>query len=1149
MKNRDVYQKDPDQITLLNNGVAAMTDALDPNERSTLRFELEHFVCEGQYRSGLVRILESFVSHQGQPEQPAAWISGFFGSGKSHLAKMLRFLWTDYTFPDDHATARGLARLPDDVRELLTEVSTIGRRGHGLHAAAGTLGSGAGDSIRLALLGIVFKSVGLPEGFPQARFCLWLRKNGFHDGVHAALKAEGRSFRRELNDLYASPLIAKALLAVDPSFADSEKAARQVLRTQFPKPKDVTTDEFIAALQDALAPTDEMPGTVVILDEAQQFIGEDTDRSYVVQEIVEACSKRFGDRLLFVGTGQTALSGTTPALQRLQGRFTVNVELSDHDVETVIRRVVLAKRLDRVGEVQSSLNACAGEIDRHLAGTGIAPRGEDKPILVDDYPLLPVRRRFWEHALRAVDRAGMAGQLRTQLRIVYDAIRRTADEPVGTVVPADFLFDEQSAHLLQSGALLREIHETIVKQREDGTPDGELKSRICALVFLIRKLPREAGADIGVRANVGTLADLLVENLANDGVALRGRLPGLLDELADTGTLLKLDNEYSLQTRESSDWEAEFRNRRSRLTNDRARMATERAALLGEAVHKLVGSARLSHGASKEPRRLSLHLGADPPEDGGRDVSVWVRDGWGARENTVVADARAAGADSPVIHLFVPKSRAEGLERVIADRGAAKATLEYKGVPSTSEGIEARQGMETRLTEAENNLRALVADVVGGARVIQGGGNERLESSLPDKVQEAAAASLVRLFHKFNDADHGRWPKVIERARAGAEHPLEVLDHRGKTEEHPVFAAVLAFVGAGKRGREVRSHFSEPPYGWPRDAIDAALISLFGAGHLRATANGVALHPPQLDQAKVPSTDFRTESATISARQRLKLRSLFQTAEIDCKPNEEAAAAGRLLSRLDELARSAGGDAPLPERPDTRHLSELKSLAGNEQLLAILDRHDVLAANIDEWSAAGTLAEERLPAFQRLEALLRHADSLDAAKEVTPQIEAIVAHRRLLDPSDPLPALGRTLVDALRAALVEAESRHHQAYDSERQRLEGTESWRTIEQENRDAILARMRIEKASKGAIGTEQEVLESADRISLDDWRTRTAAFPQWFADARAEADRLVEPQTRRLKLESATLRTPEEVRAWIEKTERELLAQVRQGPIAIG
>ena len=1148
MKNRDVYQKDPDRITLLNNGVAAMTDALDPNERSTLRFELQHFVCEGQYRSGLVRILESYVSHQGQPEQAAAWISGFFGSGKSHLAKMLRFLWSDYQFPEDGATARGLAHLPDDVRELLTEVSTIGRRGHGLHAAAGTLGAGTGDSVRLALLGIVFKSLGLPEGFPQARFCLWLKKNRIYDRVRRALEEQGRDFRGELNDLYVSPLIARALLAADPTFAGNEKEARQALRKQFPKPNDTTDDEFVAALQDSLAPGGGMPGTVVILDEVQQYIGDDTSRSYVVQEIVEACSKRFGDRLLFVGTGQTALSGTH-ALQRLQGRFKVNVELSDHDVETVIRRVVLAKRPDRVNDVQSSIDASAGEIDRHLAGTRIAPRSEDKPILVDDYPLLPVRRRFWEHTLRAVDRAGMAGQLRTQLRIVYDAIRRTADNQVGTVVAADFLFDEISANLLQSGVLLREIHEAIVKQREDGTPDGALKSRLCALVFLIRKLPRDAGIDIGVRANVGTLADLLVENLANDGAELRGRLPALLDELVNAGTLLKLDDEYSLQTRESSEWEAEFRNRKSRLTNDVARMATERATLLHDAVHKVVGSMRLSHGASKEPRRLSLHFSADPPADSGRDVPVWVRDGWGARESTVVADARAAGTDSPIIHVFVPRSQAEGLARLIADRDAAKATLEYKGVPSTPEGIEARQGMETRLTEAENNLRAVVADVVGGAKVIQGGGNERPESSLSDKVREAADASLVRLFHKFNDADHDRWSKVIERARAGADHPLEVLAYSGKTEEHPVCAAVLAFVGAGMRGRDVRSHFSDPPHGWPRDAIDAALISLFGTGHLRATANGVALHPGQLDQAKVPSTDFRTESATISTRQRLKLRSLFQTARIECKPNEETVAAGRLLSRLDDLARGAGGDAPLPERPDTRHLSELTSLAGNEQLLAILDRHDVLLANADEWAAAGTLAGERLPAFERLQALLQHAEGLEVAKEVEPQIEAIVAGRRLLDASDPVPGLAAKLTDALRTALVASEERHAATYDEERQRLEAFDGWQRTEHEARGEILSRLHIAKASAGATGTQEEVLESLGRISLDAWRTRTAALPQLFAQAKVEAHRLVEPKIRHLKLGSATLRTSEEVRAWIEKTERELLEQIRQGPIAIG
>lgn len=1146
MKNREIYQRDPSKITLLNNGVATMTDALTDDERRTLRFELEHFVCEGEYQRGLVRILDSYVSNQGQPEQPAAWVSGFFGSGKSHLAKMLRFLWTDYTFPEDGASARGLARLPSDVQDLLKEISTLGKRGHGLHAAAGTLGAGAGDSVRLALLGIVFKSMELPESFPQARFCLWLKKNDIYDQVCAAVEAEGRDFRRELNDLYVSPLIAKALLASDTNFAANEKEAKAALRAQFPKPKDITTDEFTSALQDTLAFSGEMPCTVIILDEVQQYIGDDTSRSYVVQEVVEACSKRFGDRLLFMGTGQTALSGT-PALQRLQGRFTVNVELSDNDVETVTRRVVLAKRSDRVNDVKSTLDANTGELDRHLVGTKIGPRSEDKSILVEDYPLLPVRRRFWEHTLRAVDRAGTAGQLRTQLRIVYDAIRRTAEEPVGTVVPADFLFEEISANLLQSGVLLREVNETILEQ-DDGTSDGRLKSRLCSLVFLIRKLPREAGVDIGVRATTETLADLLVKDLAKDGAALRGQLPKLLDELVAAGTLMKLDDEYSLQTRESSEWEAEFRNRQTKLVNDPTRMSSKRAQLLGAAIQGAVGSVKLMHGKCKEPRKLALHFGAEPPQSIGHEIPVWIRDGWGADEKNVISDARAAGPDSPVIHIFVPKSRAEALARVIASQSGAKDTLEYKGVPSTPEGIEARQGMETRLTEATNGLRTLVAEVIDGAKVFQGGGAERLEATLLDKVREAADASLDRLFYEFKDADDHRWPKVIERARKGAEHPLEVLDYSGKTEDHPVCSAMLSFVGSGKKGKDVRAHFSDPPYGWSRDAIDAALISLFGTGHLRATANGAPLKPGQLDQAKVSITDFRVENATIDTRQRLKVRKLFQTAGIACKPNEEAAAAGQFLTKLVELANAAGGEAPLPERPDTRHLLDLQSLAGNEQLLGILNRHDELIKNIEAWSKTRDMAEKRLPAYKHLLVLAKHADGLDAAKEAKPQIDAIVANRSLLDATDPVPDLSKTLADALRAALSEAEKHFAEIYDEEWQRLSNAESWQKIGQEEQDRILGQWRIVEVTKGATGTEQEVLDSLERISLDAWRTRTAALPQLFADARIQADKLVEPKTHHVKISSATLRTPDEVKVWVEKTEQELLEQLKQGPIVV-
>ena len=409
---------------------------------------------------------------------------------------MLRHLWVDTKFSDG-ATSRGLVSLPQEVADLLKELSSVGKRHGGLHAASGTLPSGGGASVRLTVLGLVLKSKDLPESLPQARFCIWLQKNGFYDKVRKSVEAGGKDFNRELQDLYVSPLLAKALLSADPAFAPDEKQARATLRAQFPVVEDITTAEFVQTIREALTTDGQIPCTIIVLDEVQLYIGDSAQRSTDVQEVAEALCKQTDSRVMLIGAGQTALAGSVPLLQRLRGRFTIPVELSDLDVETVTRRVVLAKKADRVKAVQESLASHAGEIDRQLASTAIAARSEDRNIIVEDYPLLPVRRRFWEHALRAADVPGTTAQLRTQLRIVYDAVRDIADKPLGTVVPTDFIFEQLQPDLLRTGILLREIDETI-RKFDDGTKDGSLKRRLCGLIFLIRKLPRTQGVDIGV---------------------------------------------------------------------------------------------------------------------------------------------------------------------------------------------------------------------------------------------------------------------------------------------------------------------------------------------------------------------------------------------------------------------------------------------------------------------------------------------------------------------------------------------------------------------------------------------------------------------------------------------------------------------------
>ncbi|MGC9454632.1 MAG: BREX system P-loop protein BrxC, partial [Phycisphaerae bacterium] len=1001
MKNRQLFQRDPAVSKLLNNGVAAVREAASDKEIETLRYELEHFVCEGQYEDGLIRILESYLGNANSTTQPAAWVSGFYGSGKSHLLKMFRHLWVDTTFSDG-STARGLARLPQGVQDLLRELDTLGKRSGGLHAASGTLPSGGGESVRLAVLSIVLASRGLPEALPQAQFCMWLQRNGIFDQVKAAVESAGKEFFAELHDLYVSPVLAKAVLDADPDFAPDLKQARAAIRSQFPVVEDLSTNEFIRLVREVLAVGGEIPCTVIVLDEIQLFIGDSPTRSTDVQEVAEALCKQLDSRVLLVGAGQTALAGNVPLLQRLTGRFTIPVELSDSDVETVTRRVVLAKKADKRKAVEDTLGTHAGEIDRQLAATRIAPCAEDRDIIVDDYPLLPVRRRFWEHVLRAVDVPGTASQLRTQLKIVHEAVRETAEDDLGTVVSADFIFGQLHPDLLRGGILLREIDETI-RNLDDGTDDGRLAQRLCGLIFLIRKLPREAVADIGVRATPEMLADLLVADLSNDGTQLRKDIPRILDKLVDDGTLIKLDEEYSLQTRESSEWDREFRNRQTRLNGDLTALSSKRGSLISAACDEALKGMKLAHGKSKEPRKLVVYFGAEEPPTDGSEVPVWVRDGWGEKESTVLSDARTAGSSSAVIYVYIPKASADDLQKAIVEYEAAKATLEFKGVPTSDPGKEARRGMETRMATAEATRDQIIQDVINQAKVFQGGGKECMGLTLAAKVEDAANASLARMFPNFKDADDNRWGSVINRAKNGDEAAMSAVDWTDSPEKHPVCSAVLSEVGSGKRGKEVRDAFEASPYGWPRDAVDAALIVLHTTGHLRATYKGQTLSQGQLDQSKVSVTDFRTETATLNAREKMKLRKLFHDTGVECKPNEETAKAGEYLVALADLADRAGGDPPMPQRPKTDHLDTLRALAGNEQLAEILKHHDQLAKQAEEWKKLAELAAKRKPAWDTLAALLKHAEHLPEADELRAQAEAVKSERRLLDASDPVP--------------------------------------------------------------------------------------------------------------------------------------------------
>ena len=1148
MRIKDILQRDPTVHPLVNRGQARIANREDERVMRELRGELATFVCEGQYADGIQRIVRSFLDDLGRTNQKGAWVSGFFGSGKSHLLKMLCHLWRNTEFADG-ATARSLIpEMPEDLNALLRELDVAGRRAGGLLAAAGSLPSGTTDHVRLTILGLLLRAAGLPEQYPQAKFCLWLHAQGQFDAVKAGIEAAGKSFERELNNLYVSGPIARALIAHDPAFATGEAEAKQLLKAQFPPPTtDIATAEFLRTAKDALtlgSGNGRTPCALIVLDEVQQYIGDSNDRSMLVTEVAEAVEKQLDSHVMIVGAGQSALTDV-PLLQKLMDRFTIRVPLSDAEVETVTRKVLLRKKPSAVADIRALLDEHGGEVSRQLQGTRLGEVAEDRATIVDDYPLLPVRRRFWDACFRQIDAAGTHSQLRSHLRIVHDALAQLSDRPLGAVVSGDELFDALAPEMVNTGVLLREINERIVTI---GETEGALARRLCGLVFLIGKLAREAGADTGVRATAEHIADLVVDDLAADNGRLRGEVEAMLGKLAGDGLLMRVGAEYRLQTRQGSEWDREFRNRRTRLNNDAAAIQFRRDQLLYGEVDEVVRGKRMVQGAAKEPRRFVLHRETTPPAVDGSGIPVWIRDGWAASEKSVKDAARSAGADDPTVYVFIPRQSADDLRRLIVEADAAGQALDARGAPTDPEGREARQGMESRRMAAKAERDRLIRDIAANAKVFQGGGNEVLLSSLEDRIGAAGGDALARLFPRFKEADSAAWPAAIRRARDGADQPLQPVEHTDATEKHAVCREAIAAVGAGASGAAVRKALGGPPLGWPRDAVDAALIALHRSRHLTATLNGAPVAPGQLDQNRISKAEFRVERAVLSVQDRLVLRRLFQALDVRCKSGEEDQRAGAFLDRLAELAAAAGGEPPLPAPPAATDIEDIRRLAGNDRLAAIKDHAEDWEAKIAAWRDMKTLIAARLPAWRLVERLATHAEGLENAGSILEQVAAIRAGRLLLENVDPVSGVRETLVDLLRGAVQAGFAARKDAFGGAMRTLGANETWRRTPPADRDRIAEDVGLAAPAKPDVPTDEALADRLDRHSLASVRAEADAIPARADQAIEKAARLLEPEIRPVALERTTLRDAAEVEAWAERQKKTLLDAVADGPILV-
>jgi hypothetical protein len=622
----------------------------------------------------------------------------------------------------------------------------------------------------------------------------------------------------------------------------------------------------------------------------------------------------------------------------------------------------------------------------------------------------------------------------------------------------------------------------------------------------------------------------------------------LLQKLVEAGHLMSVEGEYRLQTREGVRWTHDFNRSRAAALADDQRINSKRAELLRDGVKLALRPVSLFQGSSKEKRTLNQQLSSGRPSASADEITLWLRDGWSDDEKSVLNDARAAGVDSPMLFGYLPRLHHEELRQAIASHIAAHETLDQHGPVATPEAIEARKAIETHLEVSRHRINELLGQIVGGAKVFLGGGQEANGIELADKVGDSANSALTRLFPHFSDADHANWGQVRTRASGGDPAALSQVAYSGDPIKHPVCRRVIDFIGAGKKGKEIREQFRAAPFGWPQDAVDGALIVMLVAGNLRATLNGNPALPASLPQNQIGAASFFVDVPPLTVQQRLEIKALFSKAGVVTQSGKESEAAAQFLSAMLSLASGAGGDAPRPESPSSQHITELQSLSGNAQLLKIHEQSETLTANAAAWKRSAESIARRMPAWDRLRDMVGFSKGIATAEAYATSTEAIRDTRALLAEPDAIPELTVQITTILRDELSALQAELTAAFERGHAMIDASDLWNRLSEEQRATLSGEHQLSAPTAESLATEADIVGVLRARNLADRRNQVDAVSPRFARALADAQRLLEPKAQKLQLPNATVRDSEELEKWLSSVRYQAEALLKSGPVIL-
>ena len=529
---------------------------VDQDATDVLVQELDEYVITRDLKKHFITFFNNYgESFREETADIGVWISGFFGSGKSHFLKMLSYLLANQEVQGIRTVERFRKKFEDDPATFMLIDSVT--KGHTGTILFNIDVEGSINKDKTAVLRVFAKMFYNYLGFygenlKVAKLEQFIEKRGKTAEFRRVFEEKNGGPWLESRDAFAffEDDVVETLKEV---LGMSEEAARNWFNGT------ETVETSIAQLVSEMKEyVDNKPNDFRLLfmvDEVGQYVGGDTDLLINLQSLVEKIGSECGGKIWVVCTGQEAIDEIIKAREnefsRIQARFKTRLSLTSSSADEVIQKRILKKK----PEVEPALEQVYNQNDSVLRNlfsftdAMLDIKGYTGPQdFIRNFPFVPYQFIIMQKVFAEIRKHGnsgkhLSGGERSMLSGFQEAAQKIQDKDEYALAPFYLFYDTVHTFLDSS---IRRVIERCQKAADNGDDIEQQDVDVLKLLYLIRYVD-------DIPANLDNIVILMANDIRLDKITMRETVRGSLDRLLGQNYIGRSGDTYNFLTDEEQD--------------------------------------------------------------------------------------------------------------------------------------------------------------------------------------------------------------------------------------------------------------------------------------------------------------------------------------------------------------------------------------------------------------------------------------------------------------------------------------------------------------------------------------------------------------------------------------------------------------------